>query len=96
MNSLPSIIEIGIPQVYFDPGGAILNDVEVEVHEKLKCHTEFSGTDCSTIFRNGLFDDPGYASFNGNQGFFPVLPSFGCKGVAAALWLTLARSLNVR
>nr|GFA40232.1 hypothetical protein [Tanacetum cinerariifolium] len=45
---------------------------------------------------NGLFDDPGYASFNGNQGFFPVLPSFGCKGVAAELWLTLARSLNVR
>ncbi|GJY38313.1 hypothetical protein Tco_1159194 [Tanacetum coccineum] len=115
MTSPPSIIEIGIPQVSFDPGGAFLTDVEVEVHEvlklllitfvrnlnvtpntqgdvyrlrqKLKCHTEYSGTDCSTF----LDIHPLMAIR-----VFHVLPSLGCKGVGAALWLTLARSLTMR
>ncbi|GJY60621.1 hypothetical protein Tco_0461278 [Tanacetum coccineum] len=115
MTSPPSIIEIGVPQISFDLGGAFLTDVEVEVHESLKlllitfvrnlnvtlntqgdvyrlgqkhkCHTEYSGTDCSTI----LDIHPLMAIK-----VFPVLPSLGCKGVAAALWLTLARSLTVR
>ncbi|GJZ80265.1 hypothetical protein Tco_0645259 [Tanacetum coccineum] len=77
MTSPSSIIEIGIPQVSFDPGGAFITDVEVEFPEasklilitfvinlnvtpntqgdvyrlgkKLKCHTEYSGMDCSTL-----------------------------------------------
>ncbi|GJW82744.1 hypothetical protein Tco_0155889 [Tanacetum coccineum] len=101
---------IGIPQVSFDPGGGILTDIEVEVHEvlkllliafdrnlnvtpntqgdvyrlgkKLKCHTEYSGTDCST--------------FLDMHPLMAIMVFLWCKGVAAALWLTLARSLNVR
>ncbi|GJV68516.1 hypothetical protein Tco_1484025 [Tanacetum coccineum] len=77
MTSPASIIEIGIPQVSFDPGGIFITDVEVEVPDalklilitfvrnlnvtpntqgdvyrlvkKLKCHTEYSETDYSTV-----------------------------------------------
>ncbi|GJY41733.1 hypothetical protein Tco_0429003 [Tanacetum coccineum] len=81
MTSPLSIIEIGIPHVSFDPGRAFRTNVEVEVHEGLKLLL-------ITSVRN--------INVTPNTQGFPVLPSLGCKGVAAALWLTLARSLTVR